>query len=128
MNREDFEKNLIETTNPELWELFHRIAHAVTVMISADKGIKWKEFTKHYRPEDISKLLAKNFFEDLEKPEIREAQCRALTVAAESIFKEFQLKDDGTSILKYHYTPLGRRILCNLLKKFPDVISYDIIK
>tara|TARA_R100001463_G_scaffold103594_1_gene157980 strand:+ start:369 stop:755 length:387 start_codon:yes stop_codon:yes gene_type:complete len=128
MSKEDFENHLIETTNPELWELFHRIAHLLTVVISEDKGVKWKGFTKHYRPEDISKLLAENLFKSKPNNSDRKAQCQALAVAAESIFKEFQLKDDGKSILKYHYTPLGRKILCNLLKKFPDVISYDIIK
>jgi hypothetical protein len=119
---------VIETVRPIDWDHIHKTALVLTAIVANeyhmpitkdDKGDI--ELLKIHGLEDLTNMMVKHFYDG---DESNNGQAKRLVFLATETIKSISL--DWAETRKASYTPIGRRMLCELVKKYPKKSFFGV--
>jgi hypothetical protein len=115
----------IQAMQPHHWDTVHKTALVLTAIIARKNDLSPTRETwgvrRLYSLEDLTNMMLEDFWDG---DESKREQARQLTFLADQIIKRISL--DWEETRKANYTPIGRRILCELVKKYPEKSFFGV--
>ena len=116
---------VIETVRPIDWDHIHNTALVLTTIMANEYDMPINENTwgchKVHRLEDLINMMVEHFYDGDESDR---KQAKRLVFLSTQVIKSRRL--DWAATRKASYTPIGRRMLCELVKKYPEKSFFGV--